>query len=563
MIQCNWTESACEYFNFLVLKNQYKMMVKSLIKDLINTLPEDLLQLIDKHTSYVEETLIFYSSNYQDGIDKYCLKNYLHHLHRKYDEYDEMFLYKNPELEILKNLMYHDENGSILLLDAHKKSFSYENLKELFDLALSLDADKIFRLLKDKYNILPYWDNEIISKCFQHQSPDILRIFIDDVDLLALDIFDIYLVITAMSYDPKFVEKVMRHNQRLHSDKNKIKFLVCFLEFDQGDLIVKMLDLLKCNKVVREGILFKSIKYYSEQTMLKLLQSYDDEDKFKLLVKYFEQKLLTYSDCDLNNIGVLKLCHDHQLINDNQLIKLYEILLETRKKSMNKIYDQLKLDDYLWITDKYLKHNPKLDLVEYSSTILDLNILKCFGDDSIAEHILNQSPQLPIKKYHDCHNYIGDSLYCILFQRDKIDINQQYLFKNGKIESFKLLWSKLDYKDAVRWASQILLNCCYYDCKNEFDVFLQYLDDNNIIIDYQHLMELYIGYKLLDCGDYKINRLGCGADNQAILSLKILNQRGKIKDHYRLLKLSIANKYDRITAYLTEVVYSKPRYGYI
>lgn len=47
----------------------------------MDTLPTDLQTLIDNHISYIEETLLFYTSNYQQGVDPKSWKNFIHHLH--------------------------------------------------------------------------------------------------------------------------------------------------------------------------------------------------------------------------------------------------------------------------------------------------------------------------------------------------------------------------------------------------------------------------------------------------------------------------------------------------
>lgn len=80
------------------------MIIKSLCKDLMDTLPVDLLKLIDGHISYVEETLLLYSSNYSGPMKKvHTWKNFLHHLYRRYDEYDTLFIDTYVERYIIKN----------------------------------------------------------------------------------------------------------------------------------------------------------------------------------------------------------------------------------------------------------------------------------------------------------------------------------------------------------------------------------------------------------------------------------------------------------------------------
>lgn len=117
----------------------------------MDTLPADLLQLIDKHTSYIEDILLLYSSNYNGPLKSNCWKNFLHQLNRKYDRFDYLFISESIEVYVLYDIVSkNDLIGCMHILD----KYSIEENRNIFGLlrkSIQNNSLKIFKYLYSKF----------------------------------------------------------------------------------------------------------------------------------------------------------------------------------------------------------------------------------------------------------------------------------------------------------------------------------------------------------------------------------------------------------------------------
>lgn len=530
------------------------MMIKSLNKDLMDTLPTDLLLLVDGHTSYVEETLLAYSSKYQQGVEPETWKCFLQHRHRNYDKYDRMFLWENPVVEMLKyaivendykafDILINTLNINILQVqvDILSSIIQHDN-KKMFELyskiVKNIELSKIF------YLIVPFESHRILS------------MFIDSINLESLKTRESCLAIVASNFDELFIRKLLKTNNNF-----KNAHIMDFFEYitrthTDPENIIKIIDIMNCNSDERLEILMIAMSNGNKSLIKILLATYDYSMIFDILFSY----ATTYDVNNCNGVEMLRFFNEINYIDDVQLIHIYKLFLEEYEKQNRQNYF-CTLEDYKWLTNKYIKVDPELDLLYYNDTILRLYIYKHFGEKKLAAHILNQYPNLPLDKIENLIGFIDNSVFITLYNRHKINIYGEQLLKYISLKVFKIIYDKLSLEMINQVAHQILITLCQHKVRHPDKLleFIEFTTNNNIAIDYQLVMEV-----LLSCGTivYTDDHYYYGNDNM-IEYLKILKQHGKIKDHHRLLKVIQANKYKRTYRYLSRIVYSEPDYGYI
>ena len=116
----------------------------------MDTLPEDLLKLIDKHTSYVEEILLVNSLDYDGPLKNDGWKNFLHQLDRRYDEFDDLFIANQIEMHILTYAIDADDLIACThLLDRCSTDYSERGL--LFKKSIDNKSTRIFKYLCVKF----------------------------------------------------------------------------------------------------------------------------------------------------------------------------------------------------------------------------------------------------------------------------------------------------------------------------------------------------------------------------------------------------------------------------
>lgn len=543
------------------------MMIKSLLKDLMDTLLTDLLQLIDGHTSYVEETLLLYSSKYQQGIRSSDLtlqsgvepdtwKCFLQHLHRKYDIFDRMFLWKDPIFEIIRYVVRKGDCKAFYLL-TDKPYFDDKKDREwthVFNNIIQQDDVRMFKLFSTRIMDIPL--DQVFDNLVSHNSYRILRLYMDQLDLESLNYHQASLAIVAMRFDINFIRKLFKVNQKFHDKSYVLEFfdsIICDCK-NYEHVILKMIDILNLSFAVKNNILMSAMGVFERKLIELLLTTYDYGSIFDIMVHYIS------NDENDNQTEMLRFLNENGFIDDNELIELHELIIKTwGKRGFLSYGDSCTLETYKWMINKYIQVNPNLDLLEHNNIILTLCLNKTYGSDEIAIHILNQYPTLPLNKFEP-PDYVDGTIYSMLYLRNKINLDVEKLSNHISFKVFKVVYgcqprTDLSLEIANKLASEVLMDTCYFDLDN-LQEFIGFINDNNITLDYQQVMETVL------CGNEWEPQTNRGERN-LVETLKILKQHNKIKDHYRLFKMVDSKKSRIVYRYLLSALNAEPEYGYI
>ena len=545
------------------------MIIKSLLKDLMDTLPTDLFLLIDRHTSYVEETLLFNSSEYHEGIKPETWKCFLHHRHRKYDRFDQMFLYVDVKLEILKyTIKINDLIGFRLLFNMNKDGF---RCKILLRLALFYDNKRFFLTIKPLAILeLELTNDEIIEMILNYEAPTVLALYIDQIDLaLVKSPSVITTIFESVKFNRTFISKMVSINPYLQDNCNKKELLNYVLH--TCDNIPELLSVLQCDlEVINRAVFLVIMDCKLTKHIVSVFKSCNYDNIHETLIGFINRHCKKGYSFDSNIIKSFKCLMDNNIITETQLVQLYEYMLKILQSNQSFI-DLFGLEEYLWITNLYVKHNPGLNLIQYNDMILNANFqYRDSNSKMIANYILDMYPQLPIDKYEKIPSGCSLSVYARLYLKDKIIFDDNKLLRlwgHGNYKAFKMINHKIDPTFRIRWAYNILSYYCLHYHKN-LQQFIDLLSNLDVPINYQLLTEFVASGDLtrLPCKlplDFWNNCLRYFNQDNVTKSLKLLTKNNKISDYQKLLTLSETKRHGKVSGCLSAIINSGFLYGYI
>lgn len=512
----------------------------------MDTLPNDLLQLIDGHTSFVEETLLAYSSKYLEGVKAPSWKCFLHHRHRKYDKYDLMFLYEDVDLEML---IYAIDEQDLIAFTLVFNTFEHWKLMDQLSIILNRiicsDNKQIFLVFRSRFR------QDFKYKILMSGACNILSLYnIDDIDINSItEINRLITILIAANFNHQFIKRIINtveHNFDIGE-------LMCCLVADYTDVfpIVNIMRMFNCSRSIVIDVLFCAMEFVRMEYIQAITKAYELGTFIDLLTEY------SGSRCDQRIVKLLRELYNIKLITGDELLEVYNYKLEI---SDYQRFESLK--DYKWI----IKHYPSLDVLFHNNTVLEIH----YDKPEIALYILNLHPELPLKKLEIIPNKIDGLVYLKLYQRNKIVLNIDQIIKFRSIKIFMYFQNHLDDHAKMKWMYYILLEgcCCSPNFDQQLDNIIRYLDNKNITIDYQRILEIilssdYVWITLTDISpDFEWFHTQIVDTKSLTRCIKIMDSMGKIKDYYRLMKLTDEKEYVELSRYLSSMAYSRPLYNY-
>ena len=448
----------------------------------MDTLPTDLLLLIDKHASYAEETLVFNISTY-DGPTKNLnsWKCILHHLHRQYDKYDDLFIDEYIEFKILMEYII-PRNDLIGCIHLVNKINTTETHTQLLEKSIQKQEHiAIFKYLYEKFEISSQAIGTIrqlfISACsiFNRKVCDFL---IDKVQP------------ESMPYASKLNDYGLFKFCLLHHDDPKwLKFI--FDHFSENR-IIGMINSLICevNRINFSDWIFKIADNLEKDTILyALLDNLLIEDAVLFTAKYttlgannvilFDYLQYKYECKSSGPIpDVLRAYYDKGLINLDQLSALYKSMLDLPKFVFRSLDSYKLLVDTLTLTP------------EFANKIFKL----CIGDNNIdvLEYMLTTKTfQYDKYIFSSLPGNLSDKTIVLLFEHECILYNSAddvagcyYIPK-----LFKLLSNQLSSNATIEeWICDIINKSANVDRE-----FIDYVCIKYPNLDYQKILDVIIG----------------------------------------------------------------------
>lgn len=460
------------------------MMIKSSLKDLMDTLPNDLLELVDNHTSYIEDILLVYSSKYNDPLKEDCWKNFLHQLNRKYDHLDDLFISKPIELHVLYYIVCkNDLAGCVHLLDRYSVEDRWNNFK-LLKVSIENNNVRIFKYLYSRLeDITDVWSpkNLFVQACYWYNK--------EICDFL-ISKFDWDIIINPPSFITHTDAQAIFRFYIMNQDSKLLDTMLSSFNFN---LMMIVMSEFFHRKLTRKhnnyNWIYKIIEHYKDAltNMLYILLDNLHLDivcdlSVRLSMGNHEDVLLDYyrgkgmQARKIPRIDVLKLYYERGLINQDQVITIFRQILTFGK------FGFLDIQTYEWIIDIV----PLLDGDVNEIICVLFSKFKSRYNEILLRILKNK--ELQIDKYH-----INDLLYmrptlahevivellkrgCIVYE----DINE---FIDFNEDCFIYLDAQLNTEQRYNWIAELIKG------KETTDNFFNYILTNYPNLNYQRMLE--------------------------------------------------------------------------
>lgn len=406
-------------------------------------------------------------------------KNYLHHLHRKYDQYDKLFIADDIELHILKRFVIPNDDlvACIHLLDRHPPKSDDDQIDLVRKSIANSKSIKIFEYLYSKYT--PSNPNILFRDSCGVFNKKISDFLVNKVDLQSmmreytknipygLAVFRFYLLhqddssLLKLIIDNVESKDIMRFISRTLNDKR------CDRDYDW---LFKIADYVEA---IRPHILYKLISRRLIDVAKLFSSKYCFGTDMEILSNYLLKK--KESKWPKSVPDILRAYYDRKLIDVGQLSELYRQMLTFHN------FRFIELESYILLTNT-------LHLSDDSIDKILILLIKGYNDDIIKYIFMNET--FKPNKYSlglVINSGLDPDTTALLFERQCVSYNSiDELISVCVMPEYFLIMSRsnqLNLDQTEKWVYNIISHL------NADQEFIDYICKKYPKTNYQKLLE--------------------------------------------------------------------------